>query len=317
MAYLSNTSINGDLGVSGLTSVGTAGLKFTSGIINIFGTSNSGGTGNYSISIGSSAAATGSYSVALGFKAQTSATETVAIGDEADTSGDYSIAIGYGAKATDSYSAAIGRGANATGSYALSLGYDAKASKGTNLGYRGSWSTNGVALGWHNNSSTSYYVYCTGSSGSQWSASSDKNDKTDIENIDLDKAYQFITSIDPVTYVYNYRNEYLLDPEKDSVNYDVNEHLKGSRKNNRRNAGVLAQDVYDLEKEIFGSDNYAAIVDYNKYDAPDLNDMDRYSVRYNEFIPFLIASIKKMDGIIKEQNDRITELEKNILELKK
>ena len=55
MAYLTNTSVNGDLGVSGLTSVGSAGLKFTSGIINIFGTSNSGGTGGNSISIGNGA----------------------------------------------------------------------------------------------------------------------------------------------------------------------------------------------------------------------------------------------------------------------
>ena len=52
MAYLTNTSVNGDLGVSGLVSVGSAGLKFTSNIINIFGTINSGGTGSYSISIG-------------------------------------------------------------------------------------------------------------------------------------------------------------------------------------------------------------------------------------------------------------------------
>ena len=70
MAYLTNTSVNGDLGVSGLVSVGSVGLKFTSGIINIFGTTNSDGTGSNSISIGSGAAATNTYGVAIGYGAK-------------------------------------------------------------------------------------------------------------------------------------------------------------------------------------------------------------------------------------------------------
>ena len=335
MAYLTNTSVNGDLGVSGLVSVGSAGLKFTSDIINIFGTENSGGTGNHSISIGDSAAATNNYGVAVGYGASASGTSGIAIGGFSLTdtykttasgsysiaigpyctqaTGDYSIAVGYMAKAggdtNKSYGIAIGYGAAAlTQNKGIAIGYGSKTSAGTVINYNGTYS-NGIRLGYYNTNGTNLYISWNGSSNGTISTS-DRRDKFNIEEINIDKALEFITKVKPVTYNYNYREEYLIDPDKNKLEYDEVEHQKGSKKNNRRSSGVIAQDVYSLEKEVFNDDNFAAIVDYNKYyskdDAPD--ELDRYYVRYEQFIPFLIASIKKLNIEIESLKNEIKKL---------
>lgn len=285
MAYLTNTSVNGDLGVSGLTSVGSAGLKFTSGIINIFGSSNSGGTGTHSISIGSYAAATGSYSVALGFKAQTSATETVAIGDEANTSGSNSIAIGYGA--------------GASGDKGIAIGRSAKATTGTNIG-AGNETAARLALGW--GGTTRYY----GQSSGTIATTSDERDKTDFKEIT--NALEFINKVKVYTYVSNNRTDYSTDG---NITYDIEAHERGDKKGTRRRAGVKAQEVYALLKEIYNTDNYADIVDNSNYDNPDDEHFDRYFVRYETFIPFLIASIQEQDKKIKNLELIIDELKKS------
>ena len=362
MAYLSNTSVNGDLGVSGLTSVGSAGLKFTSGIINIFGTFNSGGTGINSISIGGKAAATGEAGIALGYNAGSNATDTIsigrsskanntssiaigcgatdsnsygiAIGDSAHSYKDYGVAIGYGAKSSGINAIAIGgssidvtyqttaSGTNsiaigpyytqATGTKGVAIGYGSKTSAGTVINYNGTYS-NGIRIGYYNTSGTNYYISWSGSSNGTISTS-DRRDKFNIEEINIDKALEFITKIKPVTYNYNYREEYLTDPDKkNTLEYDEVEHQKGTKKNNRRSSGVIAQDVYSLEKEVFNDDNFAAIVDYNKYyskdDAPD--ELDRYYVRYEQFIPFLIASIKKLNIEIESLKNEIEKIKNN------
>ena len=320
MAYLTNTSVNGDLGVSGLVSVGSAGLKFTSGIINIFGTSNSGGTGSYSISIGSGAAATNTYGVAIGCKAKASKTNGVAIGgadinSSAIASGVHSIAIGgssngYAINASGANSIAIGGWrTQASGAKGVAIGYGAMTSAGTVINYNGTYS-NGIRLGYYNTNGTNYYISWSGSSNGTISTS-DRRDKFNIEEINIDKALEFITKIKPVTYNYNYREEYLTDPDKkNTLENDEVEHQKGTKKNNRRSSGVIAQDVYSLEKEVFNDDNFAAIVDYNKYyskdDAPD--ELDRYYVRYEQFIPFLIASIKKLNIEIESLKNEIEKI---------
>ena len=320
MAYLSNTSVNGDLGVSGLTSVGSAGLKFTSGIINIFGTSNSGGTGTHSISIGSQAAATGTYSVALGFKAQTSATETVAIGDEANTSGPNSIAIGYGAGATKDYSIAFGRSAKATNTYAVSIG---------------PYATNATAKSIMLGGGSSYCsaVYYKGSTNNSLS---DERDKTEIK--ELRSAISFINRLKPVTYRMNMRDEYeyteeeisnfseekaeeyskyLIDKEKYGLDipfYNKEEHLKGTKKRDRSKIGFIAQDVEKLCNEEFGSDNYVNLINRMSYNDEDGNkrpeDYDRIYMNYEGFIPLLVKAFQEQNEYIKGLEARIDFLEK-------
>lgn len=243
MAYLTNTSVNGDLGVSGLVSVGSAGLKFTSGIINIFGSSNSAGTGGNSISIGSGAAATGAKG----------------------------IAIGYGATATT----------------------------GTNIG-GGNETAARLALGW--GGTTKYY----GQSSGTIATTSDERDKTDFKEIT--NALEFINKVKVYTYVSNNRTDYSTDG---NITYDIEAHERGDKKGTRRRAGVKAQEVYALLKEIYNTDNYADIVDNSNYDNPDDEHFDRYFVRYETFIPFLIASIQEQDKKIKNLELIIDELKKS------
>lgn len=314
MAYLSNTSINGDLGVSGLTSVGSAGLKFTSGIINIFGTGNSGGTGSNSISIGSQAAATGIYSVAIGQYASASGDISIAIGSWNDSnskttaSGLRSIAIGAcNATASGNYSVAIGDAAKATGNFGIAIGSSANASTGTNIGYNKSAGT-GIYLGWNGGKK---YVSCS-ASASSWSFSSDINDKTDIEPIE--HALDFINSVEPITYVDNSRSLYTEDQDMLFKSFNEEEHSKGTKKGDRRHAGVKAQQVYSELKEKYKSDNYASIVSYNKYNDPDSDEYEQYRVAYTEFIPFLIRSTQELSAIVDEQKKLIEDLQSQLNE---
>ena len=298
MAYLTNTSVNGDLGVSGLTSVGSAGLKFTSGIINIFGTSASGGTGSNSISIGNEAAATGTYSVALGFKAKTSATETVAIGDEANTGGSNSIAIGYGANATKDYSIAIGRSANGPSTaYYTRIGCGSYTSTGRAL-----------LLGDGRNA----FTWMNGA-GSSWQSASDKRDKINIEPIQ--SALDFILKLKPVTYNMNPRESYRsIDEQTGDTIFDQEGYNSGTKKAHRRFAGLLAQDAYDAMIETYNDDNYADLIDWSGYDHPEEieKNEDQYSIQYERYIPFLIKAIQEQNDIIKNQSEQIEFLKKEI-----
>lgn len=168
------------------------------------------------------------------------------------------------------------------------------------------------------------------------STTSDERDKTDITVIDDGKALQFITQIDPIQYVDNDRNKYLLREKKideetgeetyddDGANnqvymrygmceYDREAHARGDKKGERKRIGVKAQQIQELLLDIFGSDNYANIVNDDHYDlradgnAPPVE--NHLTVTYERLIPFLI-------GAIKEQQKQITELQTQIGELK-
>ena len=297
MAYLSNTSVNGDLGVSGLVSVGTAGLKFTSGIINIFGGTNSGGTGGNSISIGNGAAATNDYSIA--------------IGDGAKATGSTGIAIGSDAKASSLDSLAIGSSAKAEYNYSIALGYDATTSTSNELRLGSGTSGTGIKT-----IRACQAITIT---------ASDIRDKTDITPIQ--SALEFINNVTPITYVRNSRLDYAYDKdnenyedfsEYDFKKYDKSEHQLGTKKGSRRIAGVKAQEVLELEKRIYGSDNYINLVYDNQYnmrnegkDIPEGVE-NAYSVNYIGFIPLLIRSIQELDSKNKLLEERIIELEKKI-----
>ena len=222
MAYLSNTSVNGDLGVSGSVSVGSAGIKFTSGIINIFGGTNSGGTGADSISIGNGAAVTNDYGVAVGCNAK--------------ASGANGTAIGYGAKANSYRSLAIGCDAKAEYNYSIALGYDATTSTANELRLGSGTSGTGIKT-----IRACQAITIT---------ASDIRDKTDITPIQ--SALEFINNVTPITYVRNSRLDYAYDKdnenyedfsEYDFKKYDKSEHQLGTKKGSRRIAGVKAQEV--------------------------------------------------------------------------
>lgn len=170
------------------------------------------------------------------------------------------------------------------------------------------------------------------------STTSDERDKTDITVIDNGKALQFITQIDPIQYVDNDRNKYLLrektideetgeeeydeDGENNQVymrygmcEYDREAHARGDKKGERKRIGVKAQQIQELLLDIFGSDNYANIVNDDHYDLraegnePPVE--NHLTVTYERMIPFLIGAIREQQKQIDELRASIARVEVN------
>lgn len=343
MAYLTNTSVNGDLGVSGLISVGNAGLKFTSDIINIFGTTYSGGTGNYSISIGDGAAATNTYGVAIGYSTKVSGGRGIAIGGSSTdnpttvsgygsiaigpynttaTQG-YAIAMGYKAQATANESIAIGDEANTSGSTSIAIGYGAKATTSYSIAIgRGAVSStaNRLTIG-STDSTTGITSIFVGSA--QHYTSSDINDKADIKPIL--SALEFINEIEPITYVRNPRADYISEEDLQSeeylkygiTRYNKEEHKNGTKKGTRRLLGVKAQQVLELVRKYYPDidDNSMNLVNSELYDRIRNNEEipeyieDQLTVNYSGFIPLLIKSIQELNSKIETLENKLKKYE--------
>jgi hypothetical protein len=161
--------------------------------------------------------------------------------------------------------------------------------------------------------SDSAYDIAIGSSGqrycaiasptSQWTYVSDKRDKTDIETIQT--ALSFVKQLTPITYVDNMREYYF----NDDGTFNAESHAKGIFKKHRRRAGFLAQDVYKTLINEYKTDNYASIVDYNKYKQDSEEPIDRYSFNGMQLIPFLVKAIQEQQEIIDKLQARIEILE--------
>lgn len=138
------------------------------------------------------------------------------------------------------------------------------------------------------------------SAGSSWTSASDIRDKTDIEEIN--HALDFIKKLKPITYVMNDRERYLIRDEDDNPildengkqQYDVEAHKRGDKKKHRRFAGLSAQDTYKAMLDCYNNDtNYAQIVDNNKFDHPDDEYLEQYSMSYERLVPFLIKAVQE------------------------
>ena len=348
MAYLSNTSVNGDLGVSGLTSVGSAGLKFTSGIINIFGSSNSGGTGNKSISIGSNAAATGENGIAIGYNAYSSKLNSIAIGSHSDSSsrvtasetcsiaigsyntkaaGSYSIALGYGSQTSATETVAIGDTAITSGENSIAIGYGAKATEYCSVAIGRAATSVAASTMVLGNSSYTSTIRLLSSSGTV--VTSDARDKINIEP--LKDSLGFINSLRPVTYNLNDRTSYAINDdeidkendeykkyliEKNNFNleipyYNKEEYKNGTKAHERNLVGLVAQDVVDSVLEYYGSEDYVNLVNRDSYNSGrDINSSNdsSYDKLYMNYTSFIPILIKA----IQEQEEKIKSLEDKI-----
>lgn len=151
------------------------------------------------------------------------------------------------------------------------------------------------------------YTYLSSPTAS-WAYASDKRDKADIESIN--SSLHFISKLQPVTYVENMRENYI----NEDGTFNQESHQMGVLKKHRRRAGFLAQDVYELLKKEYGTDNYASVVDYNKYKQEDEGIFDRYSFNGVQLIPFLVKAIQEQQEIIKSLDEKINLLEEKINE---
>lgn len=143
------------------------------------------------------------------------------------------------------------------------------------------------------------------SAGSSWTSASDIRDKADIEEIV--HALDFIKKLKPITYVMNDRERYLIRDENDNPildsngkqQYDVEAHKRGDKKKHRRFAGLSAQDTYQAMLDCYDNNsNYAQIVDNNKFDHPDDEYIEQYSMSYERLVPFLIKAIQEQQAQI-------------------
>ena len=217
--------------------------------------------------------------------------DSTAIGSTARASGSRSTALGYSSSALTSNSTALGSNSNVSGIYSTALGYNA------------------------NISNADSYTMQLGSSSSlsalrckvNLTVTSDKRDKTDIEGIT--DALAFVERLNPVTFVSNDREYYISDEDKKGetfrtygmCEYDRVSHAAGTKKGERRRCGLLAQEVVEAMQSVYGTDNYANIVNDNFHDlAQKPSDVEnKYTLAYANLVPFLIGAIKELNAEIK------------------
>ena len=237
-------------------------------------------SGDRNTAIGNSAllVSTGSNNTAIGFTAL-----------KDNTSGSKNTAVGFNA------SAGLSTGANNT-----SIGADAtnlNFSNSTAIGYQANVSANNqVQLG---NFSTTTYAY--GSIQNR----SDARDKTDVRNTKL--GLDFILSLRPVDYKYNYRDSYRVINPDGSENYLLND---GSKTHKEYNHGFIAQEVKKIMEE--KSLEFGGLNDLNKIGGKDM-----LYIGYTEFIAPLVKAIQEQNNIIEAQKLRIETLEKQMIEILK
>lgn len=272
---------------------------------------NSVSSGSYSTAMGGNSRASGNYSIGIGHNAAANNSGSVAIGNGAASDGDMSIVIGDSASGSYSYSAAIGYHAVASAPYSIAIGCYAACYGGKCVAFGpdsqiGSNDWNAIQLG----STDLSALRCAVS----LSVTSDIRDKTGVVPIE-DGAIKLLEKITPISYFRNPRAAYIDIQnlsETDAENrrkfglceYDREAHAAGEKKGARRRVGVSAQQVQEALEEVYGSSDYANIVNDNLYDvAPEEipNGVEnQLTVSYEEFVPFLIKAVQELSSRVKE-----------------
>ena len=73
-------------------------------------------------------------------------------------------------------------------------------------------------------------------------------------------------------------------------------------KGHRRIAGFKAQEVLQAIEETYGSSDYASIVDHIT-----VGGFDRYTMDYNQLIPFMVSAIQDLSARIKVVKQKIAD----------
>ena len=231
------------------------------------------------------AVAGGEYNVAIGnyaLDALTSADGNNAVGYQAltaCTTGGYNQAVGdraLTAVVDGQKNTAIGQQAGfaiTSGSNNIMIGYD--SGRSSSPAGEVTTASNQLCLGDDNISA----FFCADTSIS----SSDKRDKTDIENFTA--GLSFIEKMQPVTYKWDKRSWYSDDL---SVTPD------GSKKATETNVGFLAQDVETLEKEIGFANDKNDMLFVNLAE-----DNERYGMKYERLVTVLVNAVKELSAKVK------------------
>ena len=142
--------------------------------------------------------------------------------------------------------------------------------------------------------------------------SSDERDKADITPIQ--DGLSFIRRVQPIQYVDNQRAKYLpeepTEEQQDMLGkygmyhcYDEKAHKKGAKKGDRKRVGVGAKQVMDALAEVYGSTDYANLVNDNLHDVKEPlpeGVESLLSVAYTNFVPFLIRAVQQLAERVEE-----------------
>jgi hypothetical protein len=212
----------------------------------------------------------------------------IALGNFSESTGRNSIAIG-------SANGEVEGVTKATGDFAIAIGTAVEASTVNGLGE--------VKIG---SEQYNHYYY---DGGTGWKIGSDVRDKINITPIP--RALDFINSIEPIRFRYNYRRSY--SKYNSLLMYDKEEHAKATKAETKFNYGVKAQEVADALQSIYGSEAYGQIV--FKQEKASLEGIeDCYTINMTNFIPFLIGAIREQQQQIDVLQQRVNELEAKINE---
>ena len=268
------------------------------GAVNPLGRKEGGTVGNGSTALGNNSTASGYYSTALGSYSTASGISSTALGYYSTASHDFSTALGVNAEASGDSSTALGSYSTASGDSSTALGDNADVS---------STDSRTIQLGGASISALRCKVNLT--------VTSDERDKTDIDGIT--DALAFVERLNPVTFVSNDRVNYISDEDKNSekyrrygmCDYDRAAHAAGMKKGERRRCGLLAQEVVAAMQEVYGTDNYANIVNDNFHDLTEKpSDVEnKYTLAYANLVPFLIGAIKELNAEIKTLKDKLND----------
>jgi hypothetical protein len=160
--------------------------------------------------------------------------------------------------------------------------------------------------------------------------SSDQRDKADIKPIS--KSLEFLKLVKPVQYVKNERMAYVAEDEElpddecekkrmyGFCGYDKDAHAAGTKKGGRKRVGVLAQQVQAALMEVYGTDNYADVINDNLHDEkarlraegktlPD-GVSEQLTANYAAFVPFLIQAVNELSVELKTLAAELDELKR-------
>lgn len=238
-------------------------------------------------------------STAIGAWSVASATNSTVFGRQSVASATGACAIGPYSEASARYACTLGAETVAKATASTAIGYEANVAETDN---------NTMQLG-----SSGSYALSTLRCKVNLSVTSDKRDKTDINNIT--NALPFIDKLNPVTFVSNDRVNYISEEDKKSekfrkygmCDYDRVAHAAGTKKGERRRCGLLAQEVVEAMQTVYGTDNYANIVNDNFHDLQEKpSDVEnKYTLAYANLVPFLIGAIKELNAKIKILEDKL------------
>lgn len=247
---------------------------------------------DYGISIGRLSSVKGNYGIALGNLSSVVNAGGIAIGN--GTSATYGVSLGNRAKSSGSYSTAIGIDASALGNYSIAIGYNVSVPAGNAI----------IKIG-----GSSYNSYYYSGTSTSWTASSDIRDKINIT--DMSNCQKIIDAINPIYYNYNRRRDY--SENSSLLDYNIDEHIKGTKAEERITLGFRAQDVAKVMEELYGDECFGNIVvhDYEKNEETG-KENDAYFMNNGELIPILVGALKEQKVVIDNLMERIKKIEEKL-----